>query len=124
MRDRFFRIQRPGETGTTNDCLEEPVDAGSRACNIENQVISAFVTKDIILEALVGGFSNDNDTARSASRLEHQLWKCVADIVKDQIDGDVFPQDRTHPALLDTCSTLSRHYSYPTTSAFYGQYSL
>ncbi|KAF9277179.1 hypothetical protein BGZ88_001313 [Linnemannia elongata] len=94
MRNHFLRNQRPGETVATDECLKELVDAGSRPVMVKNQVISAFVTKDSTLEALAGGFAYDGDTAGPAPRLEHHLRKCVAEIVKDQIDGDVFPQSQ------------------------------
>lgn len=95
MRDHFVKNQGPGETVATDECLKELVDAGSRPAMVKNQAISAFVTKDITIEALAGGFAYD-DAAGPAPRLEHHLRKCVAEILTAQIDdADVFPQVRT-----------------------------
>ncbi|OAQ31765.1 hypothetical protein K457DRAFT_124027 [Linnemannia elongata AG-77] len=120
MRNHFLRNQRPGETVATDECLKELVDAGSRPVMVKNQVISAFVTKDITLEALAGGFAYDDDTAGPAPRLEHHLRKCVAEIVKDQIDGDVFPQSQDSQNQYMT-SLEQGHYTHASLEATFGQ---
>ncbi|KAF9536404.1 hypothetical protein EC957_011093, partial [Mortierella hygrophila] len=117
MRDHYVRNQGPGETVATDGCLKELVDAGSRPVMVKNQVISAFVTKDITVEALAGGCAYDDGTAGPAPRLEHHLRKCVAGIVEYYIDGDVFPQVRTD---LFPCST--RHMQHLVALLFLSNY--
>ncbi|KAF9322319.1 hypothetical protein BGZ91_004370 [Linnemannia elongata] len=116
MRNHFLRNQRRGETVVTDECLKELVDAGSRPVMVKNQVISAFVTKDITLEALAGGFAYDDDTAGPAPRLEHHLRKCVAEIVKDQIDGDSQDSQNQFMASLE-----QGHYTLASLEATFGQ---
>ncbi|KAH7053811.1 hypothetical protein BKA57DRAFT_502258 [Linnemannia elongata] len=116
MRNHFLRNQRPGETVATDECLKELVDAGSRPAMVKNQVISAFVTKDITLEALAGGFAYDSDTAGPAPRLEHHLRNCVAEIVKDQINGDSQDSQNQFMASLE-----QGHYTHASLEATFGQ---
>ncbi|KAF9133347.1 hypothetical protein BG015_003567 [Linnemannia schmuckeri] len=117
MRDHFAKNRRPGETAATDECLEELIDGGSKPVLVRNQVVSAFLTKDITLEALAGVFAYDKETAGPAPRLEHHLRKCVGDLVSDFIDRDIFSSVRTD---LFPCST--RHQEHQIALLFLSNY--
>ncbi|KAF9117511.1 hypothetical protein BGW39_002100, partial [Mortierella sp. 14UC] len=116
-RDFYRRIEGPNIGVAKDECLWELVEEHKRVAQVQGQTLAAFITKDITLEALDGGYGYTSTTSGPAPWLEMRLKAQTiksfdidsAAVIFPTARTDLWPCTANHERLLIATLFLSRY---------------